>query len=127
MKQKIIILVAILASVAGLAVLPQPASAIDCAVLPKELCEHADDNVSKTEESSIYKLLIWVLNILSALVGMVAVGMYVYAGAMYASGGGTSDRVAKAKTLITNTTIGLIAYIVMYLALNWLIPGGIFS
>ena len=78
-------------------------------------------------QSGVYKLLIEVLKVLTALVGVIAVGMFVWAGILYSSGDGNSNRVSQAKTIITNTTLGIVAYGLMYLALNWLIPGGIFN
>ena len=69
-----------------------PVYALDCAVLPGEICSKAEDSE-----------------------------------AIFASGDANSNRVAQAKTIMTNTTVGIIAFGLMYLALNWLIPGGIFN
>ena len=53
--------------------------------------------------------------------------MFAWAGILYASGDANSNRVAQAKTIMTNTIIGIIAFGLMYLGLNWLIPGGVFD
>ena len=95
--------------------------ALDCAVLPSEICSKAEDS------EAIFALLNFFLTILVALVGIVAIGMFIWAGVLYASGDANSNRVAQAKTIMTNTTVGIIAFGLMYLALNWLIPGGIFD
>lgn len=50
--------------------------------------------------------------------------MFIWAGVLYASGDANSNRVAQAKTIMTNTTVGIIAFGLMYLALNWLIQEG---
>ena len=126
MKQKLILFGLIVASVIALLTSAPPAQALDCAFLPQEICDAAQGS-GNTKDSGIFKLLIEALKILSALVGVVAVAMFVWAGILYSSGDGNSQRVAQAKTVMINTTIGIIAYALMYLALNWLIPGGVFN
>lgn len=75
----------------------------------------------------MFELLKFILNICVAIVGVGAVAMFTWAGILYISGDSNSNRVAQAKTIMTNTTIGVIAFALMYLGLNWLIPGGIFN
>ena len=114
MKQKLTTYLIALTSAIGVLSLfswPVYADGIECAVLPNEICSKAEDSET----------------ILVALVGIVAIGMFIWAGVLYASGDANSNRVAQAKTIMTNTTVGIIAFGLMYLALNWLIPGGIFN
>lgn len=103
------------------------ADEIKCAVLPDSICNAAKATPSKGDisDTGVYKLLVYAINILSAVIGIVAVGVLVYAGIMYASAGDNSQQVSSAKGMITNTVIGIIAYGLMYFALNWLIPGGV--
>jgi hypothetical protein len=68
-----------------------------------------------------------VLQIMTAGVGVAAVGGIVYAAVLYTSAGDAADQVKKAKTIITDVVIGLVAYALMFLLLNWLIPGGVFT
>lgn len=141
MKYKRIILGIFTAVVMGGALFVQPAFAapapdpkdpnsgkITCVLLPDDIC-NAAKNGSGTDvkNSGIFKLLLWILNILTAGVGIAAVGALVYAGILYSSAGGTTDKVTKAKTIITDTVIGIVAYAAMFLALQWLIPGGVFG
>ena len=88
----------------------------------------SDSKDSKQDEknSPIIQLLNMVLGILTGLVGIAAVGAFVYAGIMYASASGKADQVAKAKTIMINAVIGILAFAVMRAALEWLIPGGLF-
>ena len=65
------------------------------------------------------------LNVLTGLVGVVAVGVFVYAGILYSSAGSDSNKVTQAKNLIAETAVGLLVYAVLFFVLNWLIPGGI--
>ena len=122
MKQKLLTYFVTLASATSLLLLSsQPVYALDCTVLPNDICSKAEDS------EAIFALLNSPLTILVVLVGIVAIGMFIWAGILYASGDANSNRVAQAKTIMTNTTIGIIAFGLMYLALNWLIPGGIFN
>ena len=122
MKQKLTTcLIALTSAVGALLLFSRSVYALDCAVLPSEICSKAEDS------EAIFALLNFFLTILVALVGVVAIGMFIWAGVLYASGDANSNRVAQAKTIMTNTTVGIIAFGLMYLALNWLIPGGIFN
>ena len=122
MKQKLTTcLIALTSAVGALLLFSRSVYALDCAVLPNEICSKAEDS------EAIFALLNFFLTILVALVGIVAIGMFIWAGVLYASGDANSNRVAQAKTIMTNTTVGIIAFGLMYLALNWLIPGGIFN
>ena len=122
MKQKLTTcLIALTSAVGALLLFSRSVYALDCAVLPSEICSKAEDS------EAIFALLNFFLTILVALVGIVAIGMFIWAGVLYASGDANSNRVAQAKTIMTNTTVGIIAFGLMYLALNWLIPGGIFD
>ena len=124
MKQKLTTYLIALTSAIGVLSLfswPVYADGIECAGLPNEVCSQAEDS------EAIFALLNFFLTILVVLVGIVAIGMFIWAGILYASGDANSNRVAQAKTIMTNTTVGIIAFGLMYLALNWLIPGGIFN
>ena len=122
MKQKLTTcLIALTSAIGALLLFSRSVYALDCAVLPNEICSKAEDS------EAIFALLNFFLTILVVLVGIVAIGMFIWAGILYASGDANSNRVAQAKTIMTNTTVGIIAFGLMYLALNWLIPGGIFN
>jgi hypothetical protein len=100
-------------------------SAPTCAVLPQDICNAATTKGTDVKKTGVYLLLVWVLNIMTAGVGIAAVGALVYAGVLYASAEGKSDQVAKAKQIITNTVVGIVVYALMFLVVNWLVPGGV--
>jgi hypothetical protein len=141
-KQKLtIFLVAIVASVGiGLSLAPTTASA-DCKADAKKgttCCGGAQVSILKcsskegkdvktAKDSGVWGLMLIALNIMTAGVGILAVGGVVYAAILYASSSDNADQTKKAKQTIKNTAIGIIAYAGMYIALNFLIPGGIFS
>ncbi|MFC2601891.1 MAG: hypothetical protein ACFNYO_01995 [Candidatus Saccharimonas sp.] len=122
MKQKLTTcLIALTSAVGALLLFSRSVYALDCAVLPDEICSKAG------EGEAVFALLKFVFDICVILVGIVAMCMFVWAGILYASGDANSNRVAQAKTIMTNTIVGIIAFGLMYLGLNWLIPGGVFN
>lgn len=119
------LVVAVSVLVLGGLLVSQPAGAIECAILPSSVCGTADQ--PSTPDTGVMGLLKWVLRILTALVGVAAVAGMIWAGILYTSAGGSMEQVKKAKTIIIDIVIGIIAYALMFLLLNWLIPGGVLS
>lgn len=105
----------------------QGAGAPTCTILPQAICNAATQDSGSAKDSGVFRLLIWIINILTSLVGIVAVGVLVYAGILYASAGDNSQQITSAKGMITNTVIGIVAFALMFFALNWLIPGGVLN
>lgn len=68
-----------------------------------------------------------VVNLLSALVGMVVVIGIIFGAIEYTSSGGDPSRAASGKKHIVNALIGLLAYILLYAFLEFIIPGGILN
>jgi hypothetical protein len=85
------------------------------------------DNSGGVETNGVWFLLLMVINILTAGIGIAAVGGIVYGSILYVASGADESRVKKAKEIIQNVVIGLIAYVAMYALLQFIIPGGIFS
>jgi hypothetical protein len=84
-------------------------------------------NADSAKKSGIWGVLIIALNILTAGVGIVAVGGVVYAAILYSSASDRAEQVKHAKDILQNIAIGIGLYAGMYLFLNFLVPGGIFS
>jgi len=78
------------------------------------------------EGNVIFNLLIWVLRIMTAGVGVAAVGGIGYGALLYTTAEGKPDQTKKAIGIISNVVIGIGAYALMALLLNFLIPGGVF-
>lgn len=85
------------------------------------------------ENNPIVKDINMVVTFLSALVGVVIVGSLIWGGIQYATAGsdvagsGKPSQVAAAKQRIANSLIALLAYLLIFAFLQWLIPGGIFD
>lgn len=117
--------------------MPQPAYAADCTPSDKNVCcgDAKTSIISCTQgsggtsakDTGVWGILLVALNILTAGVGILAVGGIVYGSVLYASAGDKAEQTKQAITTITNVVIGLVAYGLMYLVLNFLIPGGIFA
>ena len=76
-------------------------------------------------QSGIWGLLKIVVNILTAGIGIVAVGGVVYGSVLYTTAGGSAEQMKEAKHIIFNVVLGLVAYALMYAFLNYIIPGGL--
>lgn len=118
-KTSLAMLVLAVAGIVGL--FATPLAYADCAGIETAIisCDSGDNGVLE-----IVKM---VLQILTGLVGIAAVGALIYAGILYSSASGEQSQVQKAKTMIQNTIIGILLFGVMFLVGNWLVPGGVFS
>ncbi|UTX51362.1 hypothetical protein KI440_00115 [Candidatus Saccharibacteria bacterium TM7i] len=86
-----------------------------------------DDGKGGVEKSAIWSLLLMAITILTAGVGVAALGGIVWGAVLYTSAGGNPEQVKKAVGIFTNVAIGVIAFAGMYVLLNFIIPGGIFN
>lgn len=125
-KQKII--TAVLVAGGMIALLPPYAVAAECGGAETSII-----NCSQTSEgtdarnSGIWGVLLIGLNILTAGVGIAAVGGIVYGSILYTTAADSTEQTKKAIEIIRNVVIGLVAYGLMYIGLNFLIPGGVFA
>lgn len=86
-----------------------------------------DGSGSSLEDTGLWSLLLLVINILTAGVGVTAVGGVIYGAVLYTTSGGSVDQVKKARGIFMNVIIGLLMYTLMYAFLNYIVPGGMFN
>lgn len=124
-----IFLIPVISGLVAVASTPAQAAELQCSILPSNICNSAKKEAvdGKVQGTGVYELLKFVLQILTAGIGIVAVGSVVYAGILYASAGDNQQQVQNAKNNIKNVAIGIVAFGLMFIALNWLIPGGVFG
>lgn len=67
------------------------------------------------------------LDILTVGIGVVGVLGIVIVGIQYLTAGGNEEQTRKAKRRMFEIVIGLVAYVLLYALLSWLLPGGIGS
>lgn len=99
---------------------------VDTSIIGGDICAGVDNSSDNVENNAIWKILTWVINIMVAGVGILAVAGIVYGSILYTTAGGSQEQVKKAMGIFTNTAIGIIAFALMYVLLQWLIPGGVF-
>lgn len=90
-------------------------------------CADGSTPIVAAEDTGFWGILLLVLNIMTAGVGILAVGGIVYGSALYASSSDKPEQAKQGMQYIKNVVIGLVAYGLMYIMLNFLIPGGIFT
>jgi hypothetical protein len=132
-KQTVKRLVLALVLMGGLFVVTAPITALavtnngcetDTAIIT---CDNVNTNKDGVENTGAWSLILTVINILTAGVGVVALGGIVYGAILYISAGGSPEQVKKAMEIFTNVVIGVIAYAGMFALLNFLVPGGLFN
>lgn len=80
-----------------------------------------------TEATGLWSILSTVIKIMTAGVGVLALAGLVYGGILYSSAGGSPEQVKKARGVITNVVIGVVAFGGMFTLLNFIVPGGVFN
>jgi amino acid transporter len=83
--------------------------------------------ITGAQDTGAWGLLVFAIKIMTAGVGILAVGGIAWGAILYASASDSAEQTKKAKDIIRNVVIGVICYALMYLVLNFLIPGGVFS
>ena len=75
----------------------------------------------------VFKILNLVLDIFTGAVGIVAVVGISIAGVQYLTSRGNEQEAAKAKRRLFEIIIGIVAFVLIYSGINWLLPGGKFN
>lgn len=125
LKQTVLGLGIFTAFVGSPLLVPASASALECSVLPDSICSRAETGT--LEGSGTWALLLFVIQLLTAGVGLVAVAMIAYASFLYTTARSDESQTKQAKEMIRNVVIGLLVYVFMWAGVQWLIPGGIFA
>lgn len=88
-------------------------------------CNPNNSQQLNKENCGIYAYLVLFINALSAMVGVVVVGMIIMGGIQYAMSADDPQKVSAAKDRIRNAIIALVAFIFTYAFLQWIVPGGV--
>lgn len=83
-----------------------------------------NDPLSK-ENCGIIRIIVDVINFLSAVAGIALVASLMISGYLYMTARDNAGQVEKAKSRIVQTLIALTLFIFMYALLNFLVPGGL--
>ena len=151
MAQKLKTLIIILTSLLSLSFLALPAAALAASAPCGDTCSTNGGATSTTSvnaqlgngcinadgtklsqrdclaKNPIVKDLNLFVTVLSAGVGIVVVAMIILGGIQYSLAGGSPDKVKEARKRILNALLAMVAFVLTFTFLQWLIPGGIFS
>lgn len=84
------------------------------------------DCVGSAGQNPIFALLSLIIKASSVILGLVLVGIVVYAGILYIVSGGQPNEVEEAKNRLKAAVTALVLYALMFAILQAVIPGGIF-
>ncbi|MDO4773866.1 MAG: hypothetical protein Q4A37_01945 [Candidatus Saccharibacteria bacterium] len=78
-------------------------------------------------QDAVINILKMVIQIMTAGVGVLAIGAVAFGGVVYASSSGDPGKMKKAYEIWTNTVIGILLFVFLVAITNFMIPGGVFS
>lgn len=96
-----------------------------CGGVDTAIISCTEGNEGTVENTGIWFVLKFAIQIMTGLVAVAALGGLVYGAMLYTSAGPNVEQVKKARGIFTNVVIGIIAYALMFALLNFLIPGGV--
>lgn len=120
-----------LSAVLGITLAPQPAMAATCkdyqtSVLPIPGCDGANQDKEVDGQAVIFGIIKIVIQIMTAVIGIVAVGAVIFGAILYGTSGDNPENLKKAKGIWMNVVIGLMLFAFMVAITSFLIPGGVF-
>lgn len=77
--------------------------------------------------NSITNIILYVINFLAVGVGIAVVGGIAWGGWVYASANGDAGKAKEGRMIVINAVIGLVLFLVLWAAVNFLVPGGLFG
>ena len=122
-KRNIVISIFIATVIAGAIFTPR-------IVLAATKCGGAETSVISCKgegSTAIINIIKQVIKILTAGIGVAAVGAVIYGAFLYTTSEGSPDKIKKAREVWTNTVIGIIMFAFMVAITNFIIPGGVFD
>ena len=123
-RKKITTYIASLLCIAGIG-----SVVIAAPVAAKSTCDKVNTVIIPCDDSSggpIFGMIKLGIKILTAGIGILAVGAVAFGGVMYASAANNPEQIKRAKGIFINVAIGLALYAFLVVITNFLIPGGVF-
>jgi len=84
-------------------------------------------NCTSSKCDLISKYINPTINVLSVSFGLIAVISIILGAIQYSASEGDPQKSSAAKNRITNTIIAIVAYLLLYAFLQFLVPGGVFN
>jgi len=79
------------------------------------------------DTNGVWGILLLIISILTAGVGIIAVAGIVFAAILWATAEDKDAQIVKAKSMLLNIVIGIIAFALLWSSLQFLVPGGVFD
>ena len=115
----------LIAAIIGFTILvPTPVFAVDDNCVETSILGNGGqvcDNSGKGE--SIIKILTTIIDVMTVGIGVLGVIGITIVGIQYLTAGGSEEKTRKAKRRMFEIVIGLVAYVLIYALLKWLMPG----
>lgn len=128
MMKKILAILVMILTGAGILTLASTAvyadNCVETSIIQTEDGKFCDDS---NNGDGIYRILNIVVNVLTMGVGVLGTLGIIIAGIQYMTASGNEQQMAKAKKRIIEVALGLIVFGVMWVVLQFLIPGGVFG
>lgn len=84
-----------------------------------DLCKDANSSPATA-------VLLYAINFLAIGVGIAVLGGIIWGGTMYIMSDGSPEKSKQGRDIVLNSVIGLIMFIILYMAINFIVPGGVF-
>jgi hypothetical protein len=126
LKQTIIGLTCVLLMAVGLVTIYSTDASAECDGVKTAIinCTVPEDTEG-IKGSGLWQVLIIAINVLVGIVGVAALAGVIYGAVLYTSAGGNMEQTKKGMQIIGNVAIGVIAFGLMYVGLNFIVPGGV--
>lgn len=107
---------------------PTNVAKADCAGVDTAIIDCKETGKGKDlENNGVWALLLMLIRIMTAGVGVLAVGGLAYGAFLWTTAGGNSSQIAKSKEVMFNVVVGIVTFALMWSLLQFLIPGGVFK
>jgi hypothetical protein len=98
-----------------------PVAAVGAVDVYEPCANNADTAVCASTGDNVNEIVKTVINVLLFVVGLISVIMIIISGISYATSGGDSGAVSKAKNTLLYAVIGLVVAFLAYAIVNWVI------
>ncbi len=95
--------------------------------LPQGCPSDANQKCTKNSCDLIKKYVNPAIEAVTAIFGLIAIASLIMGGIQYSASAGDPQKVSEAKKRISNTLLAIIAYLLLFSFLQFLIPGGLFK
>lgn len=123
MKRIIIVMVAVVLGAMGLSVPVSATTGPETFAVETAILKDCGAKADGSDGEGVFCVLNTVVDIMTIGIGILGVLGITIVGIQYLTAGGSEEKTRKAKRRLFEIVIGLVAYVVIYALLKWLLPG----